>query len=156
MAIVSAKDDAAAVAIVFMNTILGGAGGAIAALGVNWVNYSLRKGKIAYWSLLTCINGGLAGMVALCAGCNVLHPGAAFAIGIIGGFTMYWVSNVLKRLGVDDPLGKLDTEFDRQFSWHNFEPFQYQNSNVMNGNRHLNPLKLCQRFDIPIFIPVTA
>ena len=110
MAIVSDAGDAAAVAIVFMNTILGGAGGAIAALGTNWVNHSLRKGKIAYWSLLTCINGGLAGMVALCAGCNVLHPGAAFAIGIIGGFTMYWVSNVLKRLGVDDPLGKHKTK----------------------------------------------
>ena len=106
LAIVSGPDDAAAVAIVFMNTILGGAGGAIAALGTNWTNHTLRKGKVAYWSLLTCINGGLAGMVALCAGCNVLHPGAAFAIGIIGGFTMYWVSNVLKRLGVDDPLGK--------------------------------------------------
>ena len=114
MAIVSDAGDAAAVAIVFMNTILGGAGGAIAALGTNWVNHSLRKGKIAYWSLLTCINGGLAGMVALCAGCNVLHPGAAFAIGIIGGFTMYWVSNVLKRLGVDDPLGKHKIEFARR------------------------------------------
>ena len=114
LAIVSDAGDAAAVAIVFMNTILGGAGGAIAALGTNWVNHSLRKGKIAYWSLLTCINGGLAGMVALCAGCNVLHPGAAFAIGIIGGFTMYWVSNVLKRLGVDDPLGKHKTQFLRR------------------------------------------
>merc|ERR1712113_1272343 len=51
-----------------------------------------------------CINGGLAGMVALCAGCNVLHQGAAFALGIMGGFTCYWTASLASSLGVDDPL----------------------------------------------------
>ena len=45
-------------------------------------------------------------MVALCAGCNVLHQGAAFACGILGGFTMWWSGNLVKKLCVDDPLGK--------------------------------------------------
>lgn len=63
-------------------------------------------GENAYWSLLTCINGGLAGMVALCAGCNVLHQGAAFALGILGGFTMWWSGNTVRKLSIDDPLGK--------------------------------------------------
>ena len=43
-------------------------------------------------------------MVAMCAGCNVLHQGAAFGIGGMAGITLWWVSLLLKRLGVDDPL----------------------------------------------------
>ena len=74
LAIVSDAGDAAAVALVFMNTMLGGAGGALAAMFANWIN-AIRMKEEAKWSLLTCINGGLAGMVALCAGCNVLHQG---------------------------------------------------------------------------------
>jgi len=65
----------------------------------------LSLGENTYWSLLTCINGGLGGMVALCAGCDAFHPGAAFAVGIMGGFTMWWVSNLVRDMGVDDPLG---------------------------------------------------
>ena len=61
-------------------------------------------GETAYWSLLTCINGGLCGMVAMCAGCNVLNQGAAFGIGGMAGITIWWVSMVLRRMGVDDPL----------------------------------------------------
>ena len=63
------------------------------------------SGENTYWSLLTCINGGLGGMVSLCAGCDAFHPGAAFAVGIMGGFTMWWVSNLVRRMGIDDPLG---------------------------------------------------
>ena len=33
-----------------------------------------------------------------------LSQGAAFAIGIFGGFTMYWVSILVSNMGVDDPL----------------------------------------------------
>ena len=43
-------------------------------------------------------------MVALCAGCNVLHQGAAFALGIMGGFTVWWISNTMKAARIDDPL----------------------------------------------------
>merc|ERR1712048_32879 len=103
LAIVSDAGDAAAVALVFMNTMLGGAGGALSALTCNYISAMIQK-ETPYWSLLTCINGGLAGMVALCAGCNVMHQGAAFACGILGGFTMWWAGNLIKKLCVDDPL----------------------------------------------------
>ena len=53
---------------------------------------------------MTCINGGLAGMVSLCAGCNVLHQGAAFALGLLGGFTVWWVGNTVRAFRIDDPL----------------------------------------------------
>jgi len=42
--------------------------------------------------------------VALCAGCNAVHPYAAFVIGIIAGMAYVAWSTVLLRLKVDDPL----------------------------------------------------
>ena len=42
--------------------------------------YLINSGETAYWSLLTCINGGLAGMVSMCAGCNVLSQGQFFIL----------------------------------------------------------------------------
>ena len=62
------------------------------------------SGETPYWSLLTCINGGLAGMVGLCAGCNNLNPGGAFGIGALSGITLWWSSLAVKMAGVDDPL----------------------------------------------------
>ena len=43
LAIVSDKGDAAAVALVFMNTILGGAGGALSALSCNYISAMIQS-----------------------------------------------------------------------------------------------------------------
>ena len=43
LAIVSDKGDAAAVALVFMNTILGGAGGALSALSCNYLSAMIQS-----------------------------------------------------------------------------------------------------------------
>lgn len=103
LAIVGYAGAGQAVAESFMNTIIGGAAGAIFAIACNYI-YALVLGETAYWSLLTCINGGLAGMVAMCAGCNVLHQGAAFGLGGMAGITLWYFGLVLKKLGIDDPL----------------------------------------------------
>ncbi len=79
-----------ALAVSVVNTIIGGAAGSIFALGLN-ILVALIKGERYYWSLLVCINGGLAGMVSMCAACNELNTGAAFGIGATAGMTMYWV-----------------------------------------------------------------
>ncbi|CBY15471.1 unnamed protein product [Oikopleura dioica] len=92
-----------ALAVSVVNTIIGGAAGSIFALGLN-ILVALIKGERYYWSLLVCINGGLAGMVSMCAACNELNTGAAFGIGATAGMTMYWVSDVLLQFGIDDPL----------------------------------------------------
>ena len=42
--------------------------------------------------------------VALCAGCNAVHPYAAFVIGIIAGMAYVAWSTLMLRLRVDDPL----------------------------------------------------
>lgn len=42
--------------------------------------------------------------VALCAGCNAVHPYAAFVIGIIAGMAYVAWSTLMVRVRVDDPL----------------------------------------------------
>ncbi len=53
--------------------------------------------------------------VALCAGCNVVHPYAAFVIGIIAGMAYVCWSTVILRVKIDDPLdavaGKLQQTY---------------------------------------------
>ena len=42
--------------------------------------------------------------MALCAGCNAVHPYAAFFIGIIAGMAYVGWSTLMIRLKIDDPL----------------------------------------------------
>ena len=42
--------------------------------------------------------------VALCAGCNVFRPYAAFIVGIIAGITFIAWNVLVLKLHVDDPL----------------------------------------------------
>ena len=51
LAIVADKGDAAAVALVFMNTILGGAGGALSALSCNYFYAVIKSKLLRFWPL---------------------------------------------------------------------------------------------------------
>jgi Amt family ammonium transporter len=51
-------------------------------------------------------NGALAGLIAICAGSDVLHPLAAFATGAIGGLIFFFMFTIeTERFKVDDVLG---------------------------------------------------
>jgi len=62
--------------------------------------------KIIYhrWDLLNSLNGVLAGLVGITAGCVVVEPYGAFIIGIVSGFVLLSSSYMLKRFRIDDPL----------------------------------------------------
>lgn len=98
-AAIASAGDADTVALAIVNTVIGGAAGAITAMIIKRLGYADK-----YWSLLFTINGGLTGMVALCAGCNVVHPYAAFVIGIIAGIAYVAWSTLVVKLKIDDPL----------------------------------------------------
>jgi Amt family ammonium transporter len=56
------------------------------------------------WDLMLSLNGVLAGLVSITAGCCVVDPWAAAVIGIIGALIYIGASNLLKKLKIDDPL----------------------------------------------------
>ncbi len=92
-------DDSLMISMTFMTTNLAAAAGAVAALITAWVKY----GKP---TLSLSLNGVLAGLVGITAGCNVVSPAGAIAIGAICGvvmvFSVEFIDNVLK---IDDPVG---------------------------------------------------
>lgn len=49
-------------------------------------------------------NGILAGLVAITAGCNCIHPLWTLLIGVVAGILVKLTSNFLKYLRIDDPL----------------------------------------------------
>jgi Amt family ammonium transporter len=51
-------------------------------------------------------NGPLAGLVAICAGSDVMHPLGALATGAVAGALFVWMFNLTQnRLRIDDVLG---------------------------------------------------
>ena len=51
-------------------------------------------------------NGTLAGLVAVCAGSDVMHPLGALATGVVAGALFVWAFNLTQnRLKIDDVLG---------------------------------------------------
>jgi len=53
---------------------------------------------------LNSLNGVLAGLVGITAGCAVVEPYGAFIIGIVSAFVLLGSSYLLKRFRIDDPL----------------------------------------------------
>eukprot|EP01135_Chromosphaera_perkinsii_P002774 Nk52_evm142s226 gene=Nk52_evmTU142s226 len=88
---------ASQVGLVVVNTTLASAGGALVTISGMWMRFSR-------WSLLGAINGSLAGMVAICSGCNAVEPWAGFVIGAIAGAVYMVWSWVLLRFKIDDVI----------------------------------------------------
>uniref|UniRef100_A0A1I8GPP1 Ammonium transporter n=2 Tax=Macrostomum lignano TaxID=282301 RepID=A0A1I8GPP1_9PLAT len=94
---ISNSGDGSVVAIAMVNTILSGSVAAFATL-------LLGRIRGPHWSLLQTINGGLAGMVAICAGCDVVYPWGACIIGFFAAISYTCWSMLLLALKIDDPL----------------------------------------------------
>jgi Amt family ammonium transporter len=86
------------IAKVAANTNLAAAAGAVVAMAVAW----LKTGKP---DIGLTINGGLAGLVAITAGCAFVTPLNSIAIGAIGGVIAVYGVSFLDKVRVDDPVG---------------------------------------------------
>jgi Amt family ammonium transporter len=94
-------DNALAISHIFITTNLSAAAGAMTAMFITWSRYK-RPG------LSITLNGALAGLVAITAGCDTVTPGGAIIIGIIAGFVLvFGVELFDKILRVDDPVGAI-------------------------------------------------
>lgn len=91
--------DQTTISHVFLTTNLAACTGGFLALIVSWIKY----GKP---SLSLTLNGILAGLVGVTAGCDLISPMGAALIGAICGTVMIFAVEFIEhRLKIDDPVG---------------------------------------------------
>ena len=85
--------------LIFVNTNMAAAVAAAATMFITWKVYGKPDVSMT-------LNGALAGLVGITAGCDVVSPAGAFCIGVISGALVVGaVEFVDKTLKVDDPVG---------------------------------------------------
>ncbi len=88
-----------AISHVFLTTNLAAAAGGVATMFLTWIKY----GKP---SLSLTLNGVLAGLVGITAGCDVVSPLGAVIIGLVCGIVLvYAIEFIDRKLHIDDPVG---------------------------------------------------
>ena len=91
-------ESASAVPLIILNTNLAAAAGGIMALFITWIKY--KKADIAM-----TLNGTLAGLVSVTAGCSVVDPAGALAIGGIAGVLVTLMAEIVeKKFKIDDAV----------------------------------------------------
>ncbi len=97
----SGKENAVAISHIFATTNLAAAAGAVAAMIVTWMRYKRP-------SLSVTLNGALAGLVAITAGCAAVSLASAAIIGLIAGVVLVFSLEFIERtLKIDDPVGAI-------------------------------------------------
>lgn len=88
-----------AISHVFLTTNLAAACGGIATMFVTWMKY----GKPSFSLTL---NGVLAGLVGITAGCDAVDAWGAIIIGLVCGIVLvYTIEFIDRKLHIDDPVG---------------------------------------------------
>ncbi len=97
----STPEQAIEVSNVFMTTNTAAAAATVVAMILTWIKYGKPDVSMT-------LNGSLAGLVAITAGCNAVDPWAALIIGIIAGFVVVFAIEFIdQKLRVDDPVGAI-------------------------------------------------
>jgi len=94
-------DDTIAAGSVIINTNIAAAAGAIMALFFTWLRY--KKSDLSM-----TLNGALAGLVGITAGCGAVNAFGALIIGLLCGIIVVLSIEFLdKKLKIDDPVGAI-------------------------------------------------
>lgn len=84
---------------IFMTTNMAAATATVTVMIITWIRY--KKPDVSM-----TLNGSLAGLVAITAGCDMVTPVGAFFIGLIAGFAVVFaIEFIEKKLKIDDPVG---------------------------------------------------
>jgi ammonium transporter, Amt family len=86
------------IAMIFVNTNLAAAAGACTALITSWIKFGKPEVGMT-------LNGALAGLVAITAGCANVLPGSSIVIGAIAGVLVVLSVLLVDKLHIDDPVG---------------------------------------------------
>lgn len=88
------------IALIFINTNFAAATGSILAMATSWVLFGKPDVSMS-------LNGALAGLVAITAGCNDVLPNAAIIIGAVAGVLVVFSVLAIDKLKIDDPVGAI-------------------------------------------------
>ncbi|WP_298475450.1 ammonium transporter [uncultured Maribacter sp.] len=88
------------IGVVATNTFLASAAGGMSTMFYTYFRY----GQI---DITMTINGVLAGLVAITAGCNIVEPGSAIIIGFIAGILVDVAVLYIDKVKIDDPVGAI-------------------------------------------------
>ncbi|NLK96038.1 MAG: ammonium transporter [Clostridiales bacterium] len=100
---VSATGDESLISMgsIFVTTNLAAATATVGVMIITWIRY--KKPDVSM-----TLNGSLAGLVAITAGCDVVSPVGAFFIGLIAAFVVvFGIEFIDKKLKIDDPVGAI-------------------------------------------------
>lgn len=90
--------DPAAISRIILTTNIAAAAGAVGAAVTSWI-------VLTKPDLTMIINGLLAGLVSVTAGCAYVSSGSAVVIGLVGGVIAVFTTNFFNRIKIDDPVG---------------------------------------------------
>lgn len=86
---------------IFVTTNLAAAAATLVALTITWTKY--KKPDVSM-----TLNGSLAGLVAITAGCDVVTPVGAVIIGLMSGcVVVFGIETIDKVFKIDDPVGAI-------------------------------------------------
>ncbi|MEK6201543.1 MAG: ammonium transporter [Desulfobulbaceae bacterium] len=88
------------IAMIFVNTNLAAAAGCVTAMLTSWLIF--KKPEIGM-----SLNGALAGLVGITAGCANVSPTSSIIIGAIAGILVVFSVLFFDRIGIDDPVGAI-------------------------------------------------
>ena len=88
------------IAMIFVNTNLSAAAGAILAMITSWIKFGKPEAGMS-------LNGALAGLVAITAGCANVTPGSSIIIGAVSGILVVFAVLFFDKIKVDDPVGAI-------------------------------------------------
>ena len=89
------------IAVIFITTNLAAAAGAVGAMALSFAIWKR-------FDVFMTLNGVIAGLVAITAGCANMGPGMALIVGLIGGFVVVGSATLLETvLKIDDPVGAI-------------------------------------------------
>ncbi len=97
----STDEDMVSASLIFMNTNMAAAVATCTVMVFTWLRY--KKPDVSM-----SLNGSLAGLVAITAGCDMVTPVGAFFIGLIAGLLLVLAVEFFdKKVKIDDPVGAI-------------------------------------------------
>lgn len=106
----STTSNALIASLTAVNTTLAASGACVSALFTKLYRTERRSGE-ATFNLVTALNGTLAGLVSITAGCAIIEPWAALVTGLIAGWIYLYVSDWLIKHCLDDAVDAIPVHF---------------------------------------------